>query len=157
MERSALRAKVRRLPTTGEEQGGELNVVPFLDIIMNVLMFVLATVAITFTATIETRPPATKPGHDAKPLNLSILISDDGMSVKTRNGTVAQIARDDYAGLQRCVASLKSSADFADETSVTLSASADVRYESLIATMDAVRSTDDGKDLFPDVAFGVVR
>jgi biopolymer transport protein TolR len=124
---------------------------------MNVLMFVLATVAITFTATIETRPPATKPGPDRKPLNLSILIADDGMSVKTRDGTIARISRDDYAGLQRCVAGLKASADFADETSVTLSASADVRYESLVATMDAVRTTDDGKDLFPDVAFGVER
>jgi biopolymer transport protein TolR len=155
MQRSALWAA--RRGASPDEQGGELNVVPFLDIIMNVLMFVLATVAITFSATIDTRPPSTKPGHDPKPLNLSILISDDGMSVKTRDGTIAELPRDDYAGLQRCVAGLKSSADFADETSVTLSASSGVRYESVIATMDAVRTTDDGKDLFPDVAFGVVR
>ena len=40
-----------------DEEGGELNIVPFLDIIMNVLMFVLATVAVTFTATIDTTPP----------------------------------------------------------------------------------------------------
>jgi len=38
----------------------ELNIVPFLDIIMNILIFVLATVAVTFTATIDTTPPASK-------------------------------------------------------------------------------------------------
>jgi biopolymer transport protein ExbD len=162
MERSALsaaqRGKVRRLSAPpADEEASELNVVPFLDIITNVLMFVLATVAITFTATVDTRPPSTRPARDERPLNLSILVSDDGLSVKTRDGTIAKLARDDYAGLQRCVAGLKASADFADETSVTLSASAGVRYESLIATMDAVRTTDDGKELFPDVAFGVVR
>ena len=41
-----------------DEEGGELNIVPFLDIIVNILIFVLATVAVTFTATITTTPPA---------------------------------------------------------------------------------------------------
>ena len=56
------RAKVRRLSQPKElspdEGGGELNIVPFLDIIVNILIFVLATVAVTFTATIDTTPPA---------------------------------------------------------------------------------------------------
>lgn len=165
MDRSALsaaqRGKVRRLSAPKElspdEEGGELNVVPFLDVITNVLMFVLATVAITFTATIETRPPAVHPGPAARSLALSILVSDDGMSVKTRDGTVARLAPNDYAGLHRCVAKLKETDELAGDTSVTLSASPDVRYESLVATMDAVRTDDDGKALFPDVAFGLVR
>ena len=162
MERSALsaaqRGKVRRLAapneTSRDEEGGELNVVPFLDIITNVMMFVLATVAITFTATTDVRPPSTKPGRDAKPLDLAILVHDGGFSVKSHGGTVADIPRGDYAALRRCVTELKSTAD---DKSITLTASLDVRYESLIATMDAVRTSDDGKDLFPDVAFGVVR
>ena len=49
------RSKIRRLSQPKElapdEEGGELNIVPFLDIITNVLMFVLATVTVTFTAT----------------------------------------------------------------------------------------------------------
>ena len=52
------RSKVRRLSKPKEpapdDEGGELNIVPFLDIIMNVMMFVLATVSVTFTATIDT-------------------------------------------------------------------------------------------------------
>lgn len=56
------RSKIRRLATpkeqSPEDEGGELNIIPFLDIIVNILIFVLATVAITFTATIETTPPS---------------------------------------------------------------------------------------------------
>src|SRR5690349_21725443 len=87
------RAKIRRLASPGqappEEEGGELNVVPFLDIITNVLMFVLATVAITFTATIETTPrhrgirPPTAPG-----LGLTVLVVRDGFSLKAKGGNV---------------------------------------------------------------------
>ena len=45
------RSKIRRLSQPKEhspdEAGGELNIVPFLDIIMNVLIFVLATITVT--------------------------------------------------------------------------------------------------------------
>jgi hypothetical protein len=98
-----------------------------------------------------------KPGRNDKPLGLSILLVDDGFSVKTTSGPVAKVPRGDYVQLKRVVTELKSTADFKDENSVTLSASPEIRYEALIATMDAVRMTDDGKELFPDVAFGVVR
>ena len=54
--------KIRRLSQPRElspdEEGGELNIVPYLDIVVNILMFVLSTLAVTFTATIETLPPA---------------------------------------------------------------------------------------------------
>ena len=126
---------------------------PFLDIIVNVMMFVLATVAITFTSTADVKPPSTMPSHGA-PSGLAIVVALDGFSVKTSAGTVANVPRGDYAELKRVVSSLKSSPD---DKSVTITASAGVPYASLVATMDAVRQTDDGKDLFPDVAFGVVR
>jgi biopolymer transport protein TolR len=149
------RAKIRRLSAPKQpEEAGELNVVPFLDIIINVMMFVLATVAITFTSTADVKPPSTKPAKSTAPTNLAILVVDDGFSVKTSAGTVANVPRGDYAGLKRVVTDLKTSPD---DKSVTITASPAVRYESLVATMDAVRQTDDGKELFPDVAFGVVR
>jgi len=88
------RAKIRRLAappeTSPEEEGGELNVVPFLDIITNVLMFVLATVAITFTATIETSPPprpSIRPPSEST-LGLTVLVVPEGFSVKARGGNV---------------------------------------------------------------------
>ena len=59
---AAQRSRIRRLsqpkePDAGEE-AGELNVVPYLDIIMNVLMFVLASVSVTFVTSIDTTPPS---------------------------------------------------------------------------------------------------
>ena len=39
----------------------------------------------------------------------------------------------------------------------TISANPNIPYQSVIGTMDAVRSTEDGKELFPDVNFGLAR
>ncbi len=177
---AAQRSKVRKLSTPKElapdEEGGELNIVPFLDIIMNVLMFVLATVSVTFTATIDTLPPKAG-GSGAKAptvptLGLTILIVPDGFSMKAKGGNVSpgcdslggglavgkSGADYDYAALTRCVAKLKGSADaFAEETNVTISANPNIPYYAVIATIDAVRKTDDGKELFPDVNFGLAK
>ena len=171
------RAKIRRLTApldaNPEDEGGELNVVPFLDIITNVLMFVLATVAITFTATIETTPPrrSVRPPNEAT-LGLTVLVVPDGFSLKARGGNVAPGCTDtgaglavpkrgvayDYDALKACAVKLKASAStFADERDVTISANAQVPYDVVIATLDAMRKTDDGDELFPQVSFGVVR
>jgi biopolymer transport protein ExbD len=172
------RAKIRRLAApselAAEDEGGELNVVPFLDIITNVLMFVLATVAITFTATIETsppRPPGPRPPAQST-LGLSVLVVPDGFSVKAKGGNVAPGCMDtgsgiavpkrgteyDYESLKACAVKLKASAaPFADERDVLISANAQVPYDVVIATLDAMRRTDNGDDLFPQVSFGVAR
>ncbi len=178
---AAQRSKIRRLSAPRElspdEEGGELNIIPFLDIITNVLMFVLATVAVTFTATIDTFPPKAG-GAGARPpttptLGLTVLIVPEGFSLKARGGNVAPGCNDtgpglavgkaandyDYAQLNQCVKKLKNlSPDFADETSVTITANPNIKYQTVISTMDAVRkSNDDGKELFPDVQFGLAR
>lgn len=179
---AAQRSKIRRLSEPRElapdEEGGELNIVPFLDIIMNVLMFVLATVSVTFTATIDTFPPKAGGAGSVRPtvtesLGLTILIVPDGFSVKARGGNVAPGCKDagsglavgktpqgeyDYDGLNRCVAGLKRSSDkFAEETNVTISANPNIPYQAVISTMDAIRKTDTGDDLFPDVNFGLAK
>ena len=171
------RAKIRRLSAPAEvspaEEGGELNIVPFLDIITNVLMFVLATVAITFTATIETTPPRRGVRPPSEPaLGLTVLVVPDGFSLKARGGNVAPGCTDsgvglavpkrgadyDYDALKACAVRLKgSAAAIKDERDVTISANAQVPYEVVIATLDAMRRTDDGDDLFPTVSFGVAR
>src|SRR5437762_13056034 len=99
MERlsAAQRSKIRRLSAPRElaadEEGGELNIVPFLDIITNVMMFVLATITVTFTATIETYPPRASGGAGRPPttptLGLTIILVQDGFSVTARGGNVA--------------------------------------------------------------------
>lgn len=176
---AAQRSKVRRLSAPKElspdEEGGELNIVPFLDIIMNVLMFVLATVSVTFTATIDTYPPRAGSGARAPTtptLGLTILVVPDGFSVKARGGNVAPGCADtgpglalarkgsdyDYEGLKACVTKLKNaSSDFKDENSVTISANPQIPYQVIISTMDAVRKDEQGEELFPEVQFGLAR
>lgn len=176
---AAQRSKIRRLSAPKEhapdEAGGELNIVPFLDIIMNVLMFVLATVSVTFTATIDTFPPRAGAGARAPTtptLGLTILVVPDGFSMKARGGNVAPGCSDtgpgiaipkkdndyDYAALKACAAKLKGAApEFKEEMGVTVSANPPIPYQVVISTMDAVRNNDQGEPMFPEVTFGVAR
>ena len=158
---AAQRSKVRRLSAPKEvgpdETGGELNIVPFLDIITNVLMFVLATISVTFTATIDTFPPRAGSGARAPTtptLGLTVLVVPDGFSIKASGGNVAPGCNDrgpgiaipkkendyDYESLKSCVLRLKSdTAAFRDEMGVTISANPPIPYQVVIGTMDAVR------------------
>lgn len=173
------RAKVRRLSQPRElapdEEGGELNIVPFLDIIVNILIFVLATVAVVFTATIETTPPASRAAGvrqevQSAALNLTVFIVNEGFSIKASGGNIApgcegpgagiaipkQRNRYDYAGLTACAARLKhASPDFADETQVYITANPGTEYQIIIAVMDALRSSPNGDALFDNVNFKV--
>ena len=177
---AAQRSKIRRLSTPKElaadEEGGELNIVPFLDIVTNVLMFVLATVSVTFTATIDTFPPKAGGAGARAPttptLGMTVIVVNDGFSVKARGGNVAPGCEDtgpglavgkvngdyDYATLNRCVTKLKHlSPDFASESQVTISANPNIPYQAIISTIDAVRKGPNGEELFPDVNFGLAR
>jgi biopolymer transport protein ExbD len=180
---AAQRSKIRRLSAPKElsvdEEGGELNIVPFLDIVMNVLMFVLATISVTFTATIETAPPRAGGGRaspsQAQSLSLTVIIVSEGFSIKARGGNIAPGCNDagaglavpkkdgkyDYDGLKSCAQKLKAlSDDFKEERQVTISANPNISYETVIGTMDAVRDIQQGDrvaELFPEVNFGLAR
>ncbi len=183
---AAQRSKIRRLSQPKEldpdEEGGELNIIPFLDIVMNVLMFVLATISVTFTATIETSPPRAGGGranaNQAPSLSLTVIIVGDGFSIKARGGNIAPGCADagpglaipkvngeyDYNGLKVCAAKLKGlSDDFKEERQVTLSANPNIPYSVVVGTMDAVRASvpqpgsDNAAELFPEVNFGLAR
>jgi len=182
MALSALqRSKIRRLSQPKElavdEEGGELNIVPFLDIVMNILIFVLATVAVTFTATIDTSPPASKSAGvrseiPSQALNLSVLIASEGFSLKASGGNIAPGCNEvgaglavpkvngnyDFATLKTCAAHLKgSNPEFADETAATISANPGVDFQTVVGVMDALRETQAGDALFEDIKFGVAR
>src|SRR6185369_2435074 len=95
---AAQRSKIRRLsqpiePAPGEE-AGELNVVPYLDIITNIMMFVLASVSVSFIAAIDTTPPSIGGGKvradvSSKALNLAAFITTQGVSLKTSGGNIS--------------------------------------------------------------------
>ena len=176
---AAQRSKIRRLSQPRElspdEEGGELNVVPFLDIIMNVLIFMLATIAVTFTASIETTPPASRGSGvrqnvESEALNLTIFIVNEGFSIKASGGNVApgcegigagiaipmRSGKYDYNALMACAAKLKkSSPQFADENQVYITANPGTDYQTIVSVIDAVRRTPAGDTLFDNVNFKV--
>src|SRR5438105_12239189 len=95
-----LRNKLRKLREHGEammEESGELNLIPYLDIITNIIMFLLAT--ITFSAVmgnINVNTPTTAtvaPGEqqEDKPkqdLNLTVSISERGFTIAASGGVL---------------------------------------------------------------------
>jgi len=177
---AAQKSRIRRLsqpkePDAGEE-AGELNIVPYLDIITNVMMFVLASVSVTFITSIDTTPPAiggNKGRNDvaSKALNLSAWITKDGIALKSSSGNVTTGCQGfgpgiaipkrgdayDFTALTTCARDLKrANPDYKDETQVTITASADIEFGVVIETLDALRK-DGEEQLFPDVHFGVAR
>jgi biopolymer transport protein ExbD len=186
----AQRSKIRRLsawkpPPPGEEQG-ELNIIPYLDIVMNIVVFVIATITVILVSTIDTSPPSAGGGPEktqarSKALNLVVLLTSDGISLKTSSGQIATgcanlgggvtvpkraDGQNDYVELKRCALELKRQSErFAEETQVTITANPDTEYQTVIDTIDALRKhdgespTDPNDDvvLFPDIHFGVAR
>lgn len=106
-----LRTKLRKIREHGEEmaeEGGELNLVPYLDIVTNVIMFMLATT--TFAAAlgdvnvsspttarpeVSTTPPDPTPKND---LNLTVSISDKGFTIAASGAVLYQGFSFDAAG-----------------------------------------------------------
>ncbi len=175
------RAKVRRLSQPKEltdEDGGELNVVPFLDIITNVLMFVLATVTVTFTTMIDAAPPRSNPGPRpsiTKPaLSLNVIVLKEGFVISAYGNRVGpgcvgagagvaigfkdEAGKHDYdwKALTECASRLKAlNDDTKQEKQVAITASREIPYQLIVSTMDALRKDDKGQVMFPDVQFGV--
>ncbi|MBI5532775.1 MAG: biopolymer transporter ExbD [Deltaproteobacteria bacterium] len=181
------RSKIRRLAApqelSADDEAGELNIVPFLDMVVNILMFVLATVAVTFTATIETTPPSSGGGkvrieRADKALNLTVIVTNDGVALKAAGGNISTGCDGvgpgitfptknkgpdgepvlDADAITECVRKLKdSSPDFKEETQIRITASNNISYRKVIECIDAVRKDKNGNDMFPDVLFGVPR
>ena len=176
---AAQRGKIRRLSQPKElspdEEGGELNIVPFLDIIVNILIFVLATVAVTFTSTLETTPPSAGGGgvrakNPKEALNLTVFIVEGGFAIKASGGSVApgcvgvgpgitvpkKGALLDYDTLTSCAAKLKNSSEaFREETTVSIAPNPDIDYQTIVSTMDSLRNSPKGDPLFTDVTFSM--
>jgi biopolymer transport protein TolR len=174
----AQRGKIRRLsapaaPDAGE--GGELNVVPYLDVVMNLTMFVLATVSVIFVSSVDTSAAVQNPDRpyqqELSALRLSVLITDQGVGLKTAGGNVAPgceglgrgitipraAGAHDLASVAACARRLKTARpEFAAERQVTLSASPGVDYQTVMAVMDTLRG-DGAAELFPEVHLAVVR
>jgi biopolymer transport protein TolR len=187
---------------TEEREGGELNLVPYLDIITNVVLFLLASVTTGLVlgtvnsslpefsagaAAAEAQNPTDEPpvqlvaAVTKKEIQLFSLSGLEGtvtvpkLRLPAQNGTypygkiteaAQEIVKRRWAnkppmstvgGKPECVLEGKQVAldqcrpDKATE--IFLIVDGDVRYEVVIATMDALREAPDGTALFPAVIF----
>jgi biopolymer transport protein TolR len=164
----------RKLKPREEEEAGELNIVPYLDILMNLILFMLLSITglASFGILNVSAPNYGGPSAGVQPenpdqpkLTLSVLISKQGLFINSENAILGEggntptipLKADgayDYDALGAKMLEIKQA--FPNETKVVIGADADVPYEVLIATMDACRESR-GKEhhlLFPDVTLG---
>ena len=145
----------------------EIALVPYLDVMMNLVIFMLVTIASFMPLGILTiYPPAIRTDDAAEAttpppsIQFTVAISlDTGFFVSTADNPPAPIAKApngdfNYDELAKRAVALKEK--HKEERTVTIVADRAVRYEVLIKTMDALRYKD-GKNLFDDVKFGEAR
>lgn len=156
LRRELRRARARK--DTSDTPGGELNIVPFLDVVVNLMLFLLATSSAALALAQHDselgglcRGPhcgGREPG-----LGLSVTLTERGAVVATREGFVAAgcegvapgfdvaVARAggryDVEGLARCLERIHRA--HPAERDVILSAEPRVAYEDLVGAMDASR------------------
>lgn len=169
-----------------EEDTGELNIVPYLDVVVNLVMFMLLSMTglIAFGVLNVTAPKiageagAAAEASDGPKLLLTVAIGREGFYIAGAGGVLGQdapspdaarpptIARKDgaydFAALTEALARIKER--YPKESTVILSADPDVLYDVLIQTMDACRDQritgPDGKparrELFPAVSLSLI-
>lgn len=177
MNAAHLAVKMRKMREEHEDEemeNGELNLVPFLDIVTNVIMFLMMTT--TFAAaltnlnvsvpTTSSAPSDGRSDEEKHDLNLTVSISEKGITIAASGAvlyqdnipgkvpTIPKIPNDkgildnNYVAVTKKMREIKD--QFGDETKVIINANPDITYEVVVATMDAIRSDGD-KTLFPDV------
>ena len=169
------------------DEAGELNIVPYLDIMMNLIMFMLLSMTglaafgiLNVNAPSYGGPSAAVGDTPEQPkLLLSVLISKKGYFIagagavlgqETTPGGEATAATEgeptvpkkadgtyDTAGLTAKMVQIK--AAFPAESKVIVGAEADIPYETLVDTMDAIREVGSGEAkriLFYDVTLAAM-
>ncbi|MDB4974711.1 MAG: TolR-like protein [Myxococcaceae bacterium] len=170
-QRAYIRRRTRVHEPDPSEVSSELNIIPFLDIVVNLIMFLLATSeAVLAIVQIEAQMPQISPGPDKdhhlddSGLNLNVTITEGGVIVTGSGGklapgcdevssgrvmTIPKKGNDyDWPALTECAVKIK--AKFSSEKDVIVGADPVIHYEYIVAAMDALRSKDK-KELFPKV------
>lgn len=163
---AAQRRRIRRATRQADSgpQDDELNIVPFLDVVVNLIMFLLLTMSAALAAhQVHAQLPSTNPHPNGEPppFRPSVVLTDGGVFVSSAAGHYGPGCSDagegpavplvggepDWLALRACAETLK--AAHPDAETVTVSAEPRVELRWVIATMDAFRGP--GDSLFADV------
>ena len=168
------------------EHTGELNIVPYLDIVVNLVMFMLLSMTglISLGVLNVSAPKISQGGaggaeaQEKPKLLLTVAVGKQGFYIAGAGGVLGKDSSSadtsrpptiplregkyDYGALTEQMKVIKE--QFPNETQLILSADADVIYEVLVQTMDACREyshknpdgTSERKPLFFDVSLSLV-
>lgn len=165
-----------------EEETGELNIIPYLDVVVNLVMFMLLSISglVAFGILEVSAPkiageaPAAAAAAEGPKLLLTVAVGREGFYVAGAGGVLGADAPTpdatrpptipkkpdgsyDYAALTQALQKIK--AQYRDEKNLILSADSDVIYDVVIQTMDACRVVKvDGKteELFPQISLSLI-
>ncbi len=175
----------RKLRPREEAEGNELNIVPYLDILMNLIIFMLLSMTglaafgiLNVSAPNYGGPSAAVAPEtpDAPKLLLTVLVSKKGFFVAGTGAVLGQEGEGqqptpntsgeptipkqagayDFVALTNKMVEIKKA--FPEESKVIIGAESDIPYETLIQTMDALRELPgrERKILFPDVTLAAL-
>lgn len=157
-QRAYVRKRTRIHELDPSEMMDELNIVPFLDIVVNLIMFLLMSLAtVAFFNQLVANLPQYGAGRGAggpPTLNLTVYVLPNGISISGTNGflrpdcrttgsgrtiTVPTTGPDtyDWARVTACIAQVKS--QFPDENRITIAPDSTIAFQHLIEAMDAVK------------------
>ncbi len=177
-QRAYIRKHSRVEEPDPSEVVGELNIVPFLDITVNIIVVLLMlTTMIAMFMQITTRLPSkSRGGRGRAPqeqtLNLNVILTKKGIIVAGSGGKLQPGCQQVYAGqgqvitiparrgkggeieydwkaLTECVALVHK--QWPDEDQVTIGADPPIPFKYVVRAMDAVREDGKGNKLFPRV------
>lgn len=169
-----------------EEHAGELNIVPYLDVVVNLVMFMLLSmtglialgVVNVSAPKIGGETPAAAAAENQPKLLLTVAIAKTGFYVAGAGGVLGADAaapdatrpptiplkdgKYDFAALGAQMQKIKD--QFPSETAVILSADPEIVYDVLVQTMDACREatvkrpdgSSERRPLFFDVSLSFV-
>lgn len=158
----------RRLRRNHAKQRGrhDINVVPMIDMMVILVLFLVFTAVFTKTNVLELNLPGAEAAVPDLPqgLNLEVIIRKTGIDVADRGtGLLKQIPmgnsqKYDLNALQEYLKLVKSK--YPDKTEATILLEQEIQYETLVQVMDTVRvfsvqgQTWSFAELFPDVSVG---
>jgi len=143
----------------------EINLVPYLDVMVNLIIFILVTISTVLPLGIlSVYPPASgagktdteedKPKPEDKPhLNFTVFINRDGFTIAGTGAVLPPIPKKgtgeyDYPALAQKALEIKDT--YPEENKVIIAAEPDIKYDILIKVMDTLRNKGD-KLLFYNV------
>jgi len=138
----------------------ELNLVPYLDVMVNLIIFMLVTIsAFLPLGILSIFPPTSSSGKATdsevvkEELTLSVFIMKDGFIIAGIGGAMPPIpvkpdGEYDYETLQQKAVEIKDV--FPNETKVIIAAETNIKYDILIKVMDTLRNKGE-KVLFTNV------